>query len=351
MTLSRRDVLKRGSALGAGVAAGLSVAGTTLASGAHPGGFLTARRQDAKKYKVIFVVHDLNPFFAPAKVGFEHFGELAGWDTQFLGPPVGDVPATVNLQEQAIAAQPDAVGFTRIDTSSFDETIKRAQEAGIFVILFNTASDGYKDLGLAYIGQDFIPAGIKNGYQAALYAQQITGKTDGEIVLGTIQPGHSALEARMEGTRQGIAQYNQEKGTTFAASDPLKTSTDQTQAVAALEAKYTADGDKIVGWAFADYVHWFCALWSQDRGLVGKFSNGGFDLLDGVTTAIKDGSANWSIGQNPYGQGWVTSALIQQKLEAGFDANDYNSGAELVDKSNIDVVIAREALYKDVKLS
>ena len=40
-----------------------------------------------KKRKVIFVVHDLNPFFVPAIVGMKNFGALAGWDTQFIGPP------------------------------------------------------------------------------------------------------------------------------------------------------------------------------------------------------------------------------------------------------------------------
>ncbi|MGQ9503189.1 MAG: twin-arginine translocation signal domain-containing protein, partial [Anaerolineae bacterium] len=43
-----------------------------------------------KKRKVIFVTHDLNPFFVPAIVGLKDFGSLAGWDTEFIGPPVHD---------------------------------------------------------------------------------------------------------------------------------------------------------------------------------------------------------------------------------------------------------------------
>lgn len=346
--LSRRTMLKGSGALGLGIAGGLSLAGGALAAGGHPAPLAAARAQDAKR-KVIFVTHDLNPFFAPCKVGFENFGKIAGWDTQFVGPPVGDVPKTVDLQNQAIAAKPDAVGFTRIDTNSFDATIKRAQDAGIFVILFNTASDGYKDLGLAYVGQDFIPAGVINGLQAAKYAHELTGKTDGKIIMGTIQPGHSALEARMKGTAMGVDQYNEANGTNYT-TEKLQTSTDQAKAIAAIDAKYTAEGDKIVGFAHADFVHWFTAIWAKSRGLTGKFSNGGFDLVDGVLTAIKDGGANWTIGQNPYGQGWVTSALIEQKLDAGFDASDYDTGHELVDSSNIDAVMKREELWKDVKL-
>src|SRR5690606_37329269 len=130
-----------------------------------------------------------------------------------------DEAATVQYQLDAIAAQPAAVGFTRVNTSMFDEPIRRAQEAGIFVILFNTASDGYQDLGVAYVGQEFIPAGRISGLQAAKHAHEMTGRTDGVIVLGTIAPGHSALDQRMEGARQGIAEYNEQNGTNFTTED------------------------------------------------------------------------------------------------------------------------------------
>ena len=84
--------------------------------------------------------------------------------------------------------------------------IRAAQDAGIFVILYNTASEGYQDLGVAYVGQEFIPAGIVSGRNAAKYAKEITGRDDGIIILGTIAPGHSALDARMEGALAAGAQ-------------------------------------------------------------------------------------------------------------------------------------------------
>ena len=146
MTLSRREVFKQGSALGIG-AASLPFASSSLAA---------PQRQD-KTRKVIFVTHDDNPFFVPVRFGFEEFGKMAGWETQWVGPPKQDEVATLQFQLDAIAAQPDAVGFTRTNTTQFDDAIRQAQQAGIFVILYNTASDGYQDLGVAYVGQEFIP--------------------------------------------------------------------------------------------------------------------------------------------------------------------------------------------------
>jgi ribose transport system substrate-binding protein len=341
MSVSRRNLLKQGGALGAAAAA-LGVPASALAAPGRTTSY-PIRSQEGNK-KVIFVTHDDNPFFVPCRKGFEEFGSLAGWDTQWTGATPHDDAKTVENQLAAIAANPMALGLTRTNTEMFDDIIKQAQEKGIFVILYNTASDGYQDLGLAYVGQEFIPAGIKSGLQAGKYAQEISGKTEGVIVLGTIAPGHSALDARMEGARQGIAQYNEENGTNFTTED-LTTSTDQATAIGAIQAKVTELGDRLVGMAHADYVHWFAGIFLEEQGMAGKVANGGFDLLPGVIDVMKNGSAQWSIGQNPYAQGWITSALIHMKTSAGFEPFSYDTGAEVVDASNIDFIAEREAKF------
>jgi ribose transport system substrate-binding protein len=343
MPISRRDVIKRGGAIGVGLGATLPMAGHAFAGPSSASRSFRFRSQEANK-KVIFVTHDDNPFFVPVRFGLEEFGTMAGWETQWVGPPKQDEQAALQYQLDAISANPVAVGFTRTNTSMFDDAIRQAQEAGIFVILFNTASEGYKDLGVAYVGQEFIPAGIQSGLQAGKYAQEITGKTEGTIILGTIAPGHSALDARMEGARQGIAQYNEANGTNYVTED-LTTSTDPAEAIAKLDAKYAEAGDTIVAFAHADFVHWHTATWIEQNSLQGKFANGGFDLVPGVTDAIKAGNAQWSIGQNPYAQGWVTASLIHMQVEHGYPPFSYDTGAEIVDASNIDAVIEREAVF------
>lgn len=342
--ISRREMLKRGGAASVGAAAGLGMVGAGLIA---PAAAAAPRAQDTGvPRKVIFVNHDNNPFFVPVRVGLEQFAAMAGWETQFTGPPTGDTVATVELQRQAIAAKPDAVGFTRIDTTSFDQNIREAQAQGIFVILFNTASDGYEALDVAYVGQEPESAAEPGGYEAAKVAQEVTGRTDGKIVMGIIQPGHSALEARHRGITNGVNRYNGENGTTYT-TEPLQTSTDASQSIAAQQAKYAAESDQIVGWAHADFGQMFTAQFARDNGLVGKFSNGGFDLLDAVLTGIKANEIHWAIGQNPFAQGWVTASLIQMRLENGYEASDYKIGADLVTAENIDAVIEREAQFAE----
>jgi ribose transport system substrate-binding protein len=335
-------VIKRGGALGVGLGASLPLAGGALAGPSTSMKSYRIRSQEAKR--VIFVTHDDNPFFVPVRFGLEEFGRMAGWETQWVGPPKHDEQATLQFQLDAISAQPVALGLTRVNTTMFDDAIRQAQDAGIFVILYNTASEGYQDLNVAYVGQEFIPAGIQSGLQAGKHAQAITGRTEGTIVLGTIAPGHSALDARMEGARQGIAQYNAENGTNFITED-LTTSTDPAEAIAKLDAKYAEAGDRIVGFAHADFVHWHTGTWIEQNGLQGRFANGGFDLVQGAMDAIKAGTAQWSIAQNPYAQGWVTSSLIHMAVERGYPPFSYDTGAEVVDASNIDMVMEREAQF------
>ncbi len=80
---------------------------------------------------------------------------------------------------------------------------------------------------------------------------------------------------------------------------------------------------------------------------MGQFAVGGYDLLDQTLENIKDGSVDFTIGQNPYAQGFMTAALIYQGLERGYPASDIDTGAEIVDASNIDAVIERESLWKE----
>jgi ABC-type sugar transport system substrate-binding protein len=329
---SRSELLKLGAVVGGGLGMLPLLAGAASAA---------PNRAVAGKPKVIFVVHDNNPFFVPVRFGFERFGKMAGWKTQWVGPPKQDTQDTVNLQANALTAKPAGVIFTRIDTSSFDANIRRAQQLGIKVILSNVASAGYQKLGVGFVGQDFVPAGRVHGQQAAKWAQKLTGKKSGLIVLGNFAPGNSALEQRIQGTKQGIAAYNKANGTNYT-TDVLVTSSDQAEAIGRIDAKYRKDKDKIVGWAMSEFTNEFVAIWARSKGLKGKFSNGGFDLIKPVLDAIKSGYSQWAIGQNPFAQGFIASALLSMELFPGYPAFTYDTGAEVIDNTNINFVIKRE---------
>ena len=342
--MSRRGLLLSGSLATAGILATAcsSEKEPAAPAAAAAGGSAAAGPQKGKK--VIFVVHDKNPFFAPVQRGFEDFGAAMGWETQFIGPPAQDAQKTVELQASALSAKPAGVIFTRIDETSFDANIQRALSEGVKVILSNVASDGYEKLGVGFVGQHFVNAGDTCGREIAKYAKERTGRSDGLIVCGNFGPGSTALEQRIQGIKQGIEAYNKENGTTFT-SEVLITSTDESKAVATIDAKYTAKKDEIVGWAMSAFDHQYVATWAKSKNLVGKFAVGGFDLIQPVLDGIKDKSIDFSLGQNPYAQGWIAAALLAEEIDPGFPAGSYDTGAEVVNTANIETVSAREARF------
>ncbi len=344
--LSRRTMLRSGGLLAALSAAGLTAAACTSEKEGTGDKATPAAAGDGpqKGKKVIFVVHDKNPFFAPVEAGFKAFGAVMGWETQFTGPPAFDAQATVDMQTNALNAKPAGVIFTRVDTSAFDANIKRAQTEGIKVILSNVASDGYEKLGVGFVGQSFVPAGEVCGMEIAKYVKQKTGRSDGLILAGNISPGNSALEQRIEGTERGVQKYNQANGTNYRV-EPLVTSTDEAKAVGVIDARYARDRDSVVGWAMSAFDHQYVATWSKSKNLVGKFAVGGFDLVAPVLDGIEAGTIDFSLGQNPYAQGWIAAALLAMQIDPGFPAGSYDTGAEVVDKSTVKVAKQREARF------
>ena len=306
------------------------------------------------KGKIIFVTHDLNEFFVPIILGSKEFANYVGWDHQFVGPSPGDVQKTVDAQLNAIQQNPTAVGFTIIDPNAFTSSVSQAIQAGISVVIYNTADpQGMANVQQAtglmpgYVGQEFISAGRTNGRMAAQLAQKYTDRTSGKIVVQNIQPGHFALETRAKGTGMGIDEYNQQNGTSYTW-EQFASSTNEVEAASRIAAKWAADGDQIVGWASTDFTHGFVGNWAKQNGLVGKFSVGGFDLTPTVNGNIEDGSVDWTIGQNPYAQGWITSALAYMQSQYKYPAFNYDTGAELVTRENFAALVKqREQVWTD----
>lgn len=295
-----------------------------------------------KGKKVIFVVHEKNAFFAPVQKGFEAFGKSVGWETQFMGPPAFDQSTVVNLMQNAVNAKPAGLILTRIDNTSYDGIIKSAQNAGIQVILSNVASDKYAELGVGFVGQVFVPAGVTAGQQIAKFAVERAKRRDGAIIITKIQAGNSALEQRGQGIKQGVQDYNQKNGTSFTTEE-LLVGVEESKAVGTIDARYARNPKSIAGWAGTDFSCQFVSTWSKSKNLRDQFANGGFDLPIPVMNGIKDGSIDYTVGQNPYAQGWVAAALLAEQIDPGYPSFTYDTGAEVVTSANIDLVMKREA--------
>lgn len=292
--------------------------------------------------RMIFVTHDMHPFFIPTIVGMQDACGMVGWECQFVGPPSFSVEGTADRLWSAVEARVDAIATVLSDPTAYNDAVQRALDLGIAVIAYDTDNEWRQQTqAFPYVGGDDIPSGRINGIQAARHAKEVTGRDEGKILIVTCCPGHTALEARIQGTIQGIQEVSNYEVEVFNGGD------DATQYVARLEAKWAAEGDRIVAIAGVDAYTENIGRFIEFNNLKGKVAGGGFDLLDTILEGIRDGYLQWAIGQDPYSQGFIPVMLAWLQLERGYPPRSYDTGAEVVDASNVERVIARESLWKE----
>jgi simple sugar transport system substrate-binding protein len=68
---------------------------------------------------------------------------------------------------------------------------------------------------------------------------------------------------------------------------------------------------------------------------------GGFDLVDAVLDAIQNGSVDFTMGQDPYGQGFLNVPLAWMYMDRGIEMKHLEFGVTFVDENNVDYAIER----------
>jgi ABC-type sugar transport system substrate-binding protein len=291
--------------------------------------------------EMIFITHDMHPFFVPTIVGMSDACLAVGWECSFVGPPSFSVEGTLERIESSIAAGPDAIGMVFSDPEAYNELAQDAIDQGIVVVGYNTDNDFRAEAGLGYVGQDQFNAGYQNGLQAAKWAQEVTGRDDGKIVVMTCCPGHTALEERIRGTVAAIEE------TSNYTTEVLNGTDDAEQYVANVEAKYQAESDDIVGFAGVSGYTENLGRFAEANSLGGVVALGGFDLLPTTMASIEAGDMQWTIGQDPYTQGFMPVLMAWKQIERGYPGVFYDTGAEIIDPDNIADTISREQNWVD----
>ena len=302
---------------------------------------ITTEGSKGEARTMVFITHDMHPFFVPSIVGMSDACLAIGWECSFIGPPAFSVEGTSQRLESTISSGPDAIAMTFSDPTAYNELVDSALEAGIVVVGYNTDNDYRAEKGLGYVGQDQFNAGYQNGLQAIKYALEVTGKDTGKIEIVTCCPGHTALEERIRGTQAAI-----EENSDYTA-EVLKGENDAQKYIANVEAKWQAESDQIVAFAGVDGYTENLGRFGEANGLQGQVALGGFDLLPTTMQSIKDGVMQWTIGQDPYTQGFMPVLMAWKQIERGYPPVFYDTGAEIIDAANIDATLEREQSWID----
>ena len=145
-----------------------------------------------------------NPFWVVVIKGMEDACTLLNADCAWLSDPVDNIDDMAGYWDDALARNNDGIGTTVPNPEVIRDGVNRAAEAGIPVIVFNTADPnaGTPDAlpTLFYIGANEFLGGRSNA-NAVLDAADMAGVEIAKGVCPIQEVGHSGLEARCAGVR------------------------------------------------------------------------------------------------------------------------------------------------------
>jgi simple sugar transport system substrate-binding protein len=275
-------------------------------------------------YTFAMITHETpgDTFWDRIRAGAEQAAKDTGSTLKYSADPEATKQAT--LIQGAIDAKVDGIATTLVTPDALIPTVKKAVAAGIPVDSFNSGTDFYQKAGsIAHFSSDERLAGQQAGAKA-----KAAGAT--KILCTIQQTGSVALEDRCAGVKDAFP--NTENIQVNGQDDSAVTS--------AIQAKLAQD--KEINWIITlGATQALDALKAMDA-VKSQAKLGTFDLSKGAAEAVKAGTIQFCIDQQPYLQGYlaVTQLYLYKKngniLGGGKPSL---TGPAFVDTSNVDTIL------------
>lgn len=327
--------------------AGGAAAATAAAAAGSLGLTMPAFAQDldlvrGPKRKLVWIPQVAGEWDINVRVGALDASELLGWEFQRIGNPVYSVRNHVEQVDNAIASKPDVIA-TSLESVGLVPAFKRAMAQGITMVITDQVIDEEADkLGLNRVGQNETESGILNGLQAAKFAQKLTGKKEGVVILGNGAPGVPSIDKRQWGGEIGVKRYNEENGTKFeyeAFND--SEFGELTESIQKWSAQIDRLGDRLVA-AIGSGNPIPIVQAFKERGFAPEqVAIGSTDAQPAHLKLIAENWVQWGIDNHFYFYGVQTVIGAWVQFQTGTRYMNANPGLELVNKENIPELAAR----------
>lgn len=292
--------------------------GATLAlSVTAVGGAAVSAQDEAEPVKIGFVTHVLgNPFIQQIIDAAEFAADDLGVELEVQGPAGGSPEEQIALIQGFQNAGVDGIA-TSVPGASLAAPINEVVEAGTPVVQFNLLDTG---VNAPYVGERSVESGrILGG--AVL---EILGGNDvsGKVIVGNCFPGFPVLENRSQGVLEALA-----AAPGIEVDSDNDVTVDPVTNYAAWEALLAANPDAIA----------LIGLCAPDIASLGQlqaatpdidFVAGGYDLTADNLAALEAGTADVSIGQTPFMQGYLPVRMLYDTVTGATDV-DLSAGGFL----------------------
>jgi simple sugar transport system substrate-binding protein len=295
--------------------------------------------QAQPKYKFAFVTHGGpgNPFWNVVIKGMEDAGKRYNVDVQWLSNPTFSISDMPNFLNDALANQVNGIGITCPDPDAIRESIDRAHEMNIPIIVLNTADPnaGTQD---ALPVEFYIGASEYLGGQSNAKALLAEAKKRGVQIQRAVCPiqelGHSGLEARFAGFESIL----KPQGITV---DGLSISNNIEQSAGLLKDYFLGhpqtNAIATLGPLPADAFY----LFAEEEGKEpGDILHATHDTSPAIFSHIRSGHTVQAVDQQPYLQGYLTVAFLYLHNEFGLTlAQDILTGPFAINAQNVDRIV------------
>jgi ribose transport system substrate-binding protein len=310
----------------------LSVSLTACSQSSDSGG---SSSSGDKPYIAIVSKGFQHQFWQAVKSGAEQQAEALGVEITFDGPASeSEVEAQMTMLDNALAKNPAAIGFAALDSKAAEATLKKIQEAGIPVIAFDSGVDS--DIPLTTAATDN-QAAAKEG---AKHMCELIGNTGKVALIVHDQVSKSGTDRR-DGFLAGMAEYCPD----VEVLEPQYGGGDQAKSADIAKSIMTANPD-LSGIFGSNEGSAIGALKGvQEAGMSGKIKLVGFDSGKAQVDAIRDGTMDGAITQDPVGMG---KAVVQAAYDAinGKTLESFiDTGFYWYDQSNVDDPTIAAVLY------
>lgn len=278
-----------------------------------------------------------NPFWIVVIKGMEDACALLSADCAWLSDPVDNVDDMAGYWDGALARNNDGIGTTVPNPEVIRDGVNRAAEAGIPVIVFNTADPnaGTPDAlpTLFYIGANEFLGGRSNA-RAVLGAAADAGVDITRGVCPIQEVGHSGLEARCAGVRSVF----EEAGIPL---DGLTINNDVTASAGILADYFSANDDANAAFMLGPNPSSSLNLYIQEAGVMaGELFATTHDTSAEIYEMIQGGYLVQAIDQQPYLQGFETIMWLYLNSQFALaPGGDILTGPGVIDGSNVDAII------------
>jgi len=284
-----------------------------------------------------------NGFFDPAYVGAQVAANAFGVNLLMLGSeaPVDDIPRELEILNQIIQDPTlDGLAMTTPQSGAYDDIVAKAFEIGIPVATFNSFDPGILNRSqISHTGQDASAAAI--GGEAMANCILASGVEGGTILFpNTTTLGNVEVNNRTTAAFQATLQVLNAAGRlddfqVDAGPTNIGVDVDANSIVSSITTLIESRGDVVGIMGTNGFVTPAIADAVAQTGIKDTVCSFGFDLGPKQLDAIKTGTLDGSLGQQPFLQGFYPIAQLFLQIDRGISAANLDTRAQLVTAANV----------------